>query len=131
MTVSENPRAGNGMDSVLGSLPTMMASAVTQSAEAYTRQMTELQGEMWRFLSHRLGADASAWQSALTCHSVTDLVQVQQDWAQQASSDYAAEAERLLDFAGNLREAATQTFDTLLKSVNGTVQPVDGLAKKG
>lgn len=129
MTVTENPRAG--FDSALGNLPTMMASAVTQSAETYTRQMTELQGEMWRFLSHRFGADATALQSALTCHSVTDLVQVQQDWAQQASTDYAAEAERMLDFAGTWRDAATQAFDTLLKSVNGQIQPVDGLAKKG
>src|SRR5688572_14080078 len=126
MTVSDTPRAG--LDGALGNIPTLMASAVTQSAEAYTRQITELQSEMWRFLSHRFGADASALQSALDCRSVTDLVQVQQEWAQQASTDYAAETERMID---TLRDAATTSFDTLLKSVNGQVQPVDGLKKKG
>lgn len=129
MTVSDNARAG--LDGALGSLPAMMASAAAQSAQACTRQMTELQGEMWRFFSQRLGADATAFQSALDCRSVTDLVHLQQDWAQQASNDYAAEAERLFDFAGQLRDAATAPFDSLLKGVNGTVEPADGVTKKG
>lgn len=124
MTISPTPNAP------FGALPTLMASAMTQYAETCTRQMSDLQGEMLRFMTQRMGADASALQSALACRSMTDLIQVQQDWAQQASTDFAGEAERVLDIAGRLSEATTVPLGTILKAVNGEAKPIPDLTRK-
>ena len=130
MTVKDNSRDGN----VFGSFPAMsllMTHAMSDYAQTCARQMREAQGEVWRFVTHRLEADANTLQSALACRSMTDLLQVQQDWAQQASTDYAGEAERVLDIAGRLSEATTAPLGTILKVVNGEAKPVPDLARKG
>lgn len=130
MTVKDKSRDGN----VFGSFPAMsllMTNAMSDYARTCARQMQEAQGEVWRFVTHRLDADASTLQSALACRSMTDFLQVQQDWAQQASTDYAGEAERVLDIAGRLSEATTAPLGTILKVVNGEAKPVPDLARKG
>jgi len=125
MTISDGSRPPRNSN-VFGGFPAismLVANAMSEYARSCARQMQDVQGEVWRFVTHRLEADSSTLQSAASCRKLGDLLEVQQQWAAQASADYAREAERMFDLAAHMGEAATGPLTTLLQSVGGETKP--------
>lgn len=81
------------MESIASAMPAAMMAASPVSAKAWADVMTECS----RFVMKRLQQDLETQQAMLACKNPTDLIELQSDFYQQATRQYAEQATRLLD----------------------------------
>ncbi len=78
-----------------------MLEALMHSGEAYTKACLAWQQEVYRFLGSRLNWDGRVTAALAKCRTLSELAEVQQDWAMTAARDYFDEANRLAQIASS------------------------------
>ncbi len=99
-------------------------TAFANAMQAYSNGIVAYNGEMMSFLNSRLQHDADLGQALSHCHTWSDAMQVQQDWAQQTLQEYVAHAGRMTEMASNLAkdglEPVYQTAGHLMTQLHKT-----------
>jgi hypothetical protein len=79
-----------------------MIDALMHSGEAYAKACLAWQEEVCRFLGSRLQWDGRVTAALAKCRSLTELAEIQQDWARTTAQDYVEEVGRLTQIASSL-----------------------------
>jgi hypothetical protein len=83
-----------------------------QACQAYAAGVAALNGELMGFVTARIGRDVKLGQALSSCQNWSDVVELQQQWAQQATEEYLAEAGRITDLASKLvKESWDPVYD--------------------
>ena len=85
---------------------TLMMQAA-DGCQAWVSACTGWQQELARFADHRLTENRRAWAAFMSSRDVADALKVQQQWAQQAATDYTQEAARLAQLVTTLSLTGT------------------------
>jgi hypothetical protein len=97
-----------------------------QACQAYAKGVGTLNGELMGFVNTRLNRDVELSRALSQCGNWSDVVSLQQDWAQQATQEYLAEASRLTDLTSNVaKESWEPVYDRankVLTEVNKSVE---------
>jgi hypothetical protein len=94
-----NPNEGlNQMAAANGAAMEIFA----QACQAYAAGVATLNGELMGFVNARLGRDVELSRALCRCANWSDAIDLQQDWAQQATREYLAEAGRITDLASRV-----------------------------
>ena len=98
----------------------------SQACQAYASGVATLNGELMGFVNTRLNRDVELSRALSQCGNWSDVVSLQQDWAQQATQEYLAEASRLTDLTSNVaKESWEPVYDRankVLTEVNKSVE---------
>lgn len=81
----------------MGALGGAAFEIFSQACRAYTTGVAQLNGELMNFVDSRLSRDAKLGNALSKCHDWSDAVDLQQDWARQATQDYLAETSKLME----------------------------------
>lgn len=73
-----------------------------QACQAYATGVAALNGELMGFVTARINRDVALGQALSSCQNWSDVVDLQQQWAQQATQEYLAEAGRITDLASKV-----------------------------
>ncbi len=73
--------------------------ALMHSGEAYAKACLAWQEEVCRFFGSRLQWDGRVSAALAKCRTLTELAEIQQDWAKTAAQDYFDEVGRLTQIA--------------------------------
>ena len=73
-----------------------------QACQAYAAGIAALNGELMGFVTARIDRDVKLGQALSQCQNWSDVVGLQQQWAQQATQEYLTEAGRVTDLASKL-----------------------------
>lgn len=76
-----------------------LLSVFTNTGEAYAKAWLEWQQELMRFVSSRLQWDGRVGEALAKCKTLSDVVEVQKDWAMTTAQDYFDEVSRLTQIA--------------------------------
>lgn len=79
-----------------------MIDALLHGSEAYAKAALAWQQEVLRFMGSRLQWDGRAGEALGKCRTLTEVAEVQRDWAMSAAQDYFEEANRLIQLAAKL-----------------------------
>lgn len=90
-------RANDMSVATMAPLNGSLFKAMSETFQDYVDGMSTLNNEMTSFISGRLRRDAEFGQSFCACKTWSDATDLQQQWAQQATEDYLAEAQRLAE----------------------------------
>jgi hypothetical protein len=83
-----------------------------QACQAYAAGVAELNGELMGFVTARIDRDVKLGQALSSCQNWSDVVDLQQQWAQQATQEYLTEAGRVTDLASRLvKESWEPVYD--------------------
>jgi hypothetical protein len=69
---------------------------LAQAPQAMLEAAAEAQKEVLSFMAMRLQKDSDAVREMTSCRSVTDVVQLQFAWMQEAMQDYGEETRRMI-----------------------------------
>lgn len=72
-----------------------MISACSDCLQACASAGATWQGEIARFADRRLAENRRAWAALLSSTDLGSALKIQQQWSQQAASDYTEEATRI------------------------------------
>lgn len=75
--------------------PTMWMMHAADGCQACLEAYNDWQKEVARFADHRFAENRRAWDAFLASRDFAGVMKAQQEWAQQAASDYTQEATRL------------------------------------
>lgn len=97
-----------------------------QACQAYVSGVATLNGELMGFVNTRLNHDAELSQALSQCGNWSDAANLQQNWAQQATQEYLAEANRLTELASKVaKESWEPVYDRashIMTELNKTAQ---------
>jgi hypothetical protein len=79
-----------------------------QACQAYATGVATLNGELMGFVNTRLNRDIELSRALCRCANWSDAINLQQDWAQQATREYLAEAGRITDLASRVAQESWQ-----------------------
>lgn len=79
-----------------------------QACQAYATGVAILNGELKGFVNARLDRDVELSRALCRCANWSDAIGLQQDWAQQATREYLAEAGRITDLASRVVKESWQ-----------------------
>jgi hypothetical protein len=79
-----------------------------QACQAYATGVATLNGELMGFVNTRLNRDIELSRALCRCANWSDAINLQQDWAQQATREYLAEAGRITDLASRVAQGSWQ-----------------------
>lgn len=83
-----------------------------QACQTYATGVAALNGELMGFVTARINRDVALGQALSCCQNWSDVVNLQQQWAQQATQEYLAEAGRITDLASKvLKESWEPVYD--------------------
>lgn len=71
----------------------------TQACQAYAGGLATWNSEIMSFMNRRLQHDADLGRALAKCENWEQASAVQQDWTRKASTEYLAEAGKLMEFA--------------------------------
>jgi hypothetical protein len=81
-----------------------------QVGQACAQGCLKWQQEIARFISERFSADMRAQQALMASRNPMDMLRIQQDWLEGATSAYAAEVKRLSEIATDI---SSGTMDSI------------------
>ncbi len=76
--------------------------AFMHTGEAYAKACVEWQQEILRFMGSRLQWDGRVGEALAKCKTVSEIAEVQRDWAMSTAQEYFDEANRLAQLATRL-----------------------------
>ena len=94
------------------------AETFVRTCQAYTSGATTMNAEMMSFMNSRLSRDIEFTQAMSKCENWAGVVDVQQEWARQATEEYFAEANRLVQLAAKLAE---KSWEPVYEQANQTL----------
>lgn len=80
------------------------AESFVRTCEACTNGAATMNAEVLRFISTRLGRGVELGEAVSKCEGWAGVVNVQQDWARQATQDYFTEASKLVQLTAKLTQ---------------------------
>ena len=86
-----------------------------QACQAYATGVATLNGELMGFVTARLNRDVELSRALCRCANWSDAIDLQQDWAQQATQEYLAEAGRITDLASRV---VTESWQPVYERAN-------------
>ena len=99
--------------------------AFAQACQAYASGVATLNGELMGFVNARLNHDAELAQALCQCANWSDAVDVQQQWAQQATQEYLSETDRLTELASKVaKESWGPVYERNSQIMTDPDQPV-------
>ena len=97
-----------------------------QACQAYAKGVAALNGELMGFVNTCLNRDDELGRALSQCSDWSDAVNLQQDWAQQATQEYLAEAGRLTELASKVtKESWEPVYDRADKVLTEFNKSVD------
>ena len=94
------------------------AETFVRTCQACTDGATALNAEMMSFMNNRLSRDIEFTQAMSKCENWAGIVNVQQTWARQATEEYFAEANKLVQLAARLTE---ESWEPVYEQANQTL----------
>ena len=95
--VGANPQLEN-----VAELNSAAIEILTHACQAYTLGMASLNSELASFMNARVNRDVQLGHDLVQCNNWSEAVELQQDWARQATQEYLDEAGRLVDLASKV-----------------------------
>ncbi len=80
------------------------AETLVRTCQAYTSGATSMNAEVMSFLNNRLNRDVKLGEAVCKCENLAGVVNLQQEWARQATQEYFAEAGKLVQLAAKLAQ---------------------------
>lgn len=80
------------------------AETLARTCEACTNGAATMNAEVMRFLNTRLSRDIELGEAVTKCENWAGVINVQQEWARQATQDYFAEASKIMQLAAKLTQ---------------------------
>ncbi len=120
---SRKPQANARED--LGALVAFNGAAAEtfmKSCQAYTNHAATMNAELMSFINSRLTRGIEFSETMCRCESLTDLVDLQQRWARQATEEYFTEARKLTELAANL---TTESLEPLIRQTGQTISELN------
>jgi len=96
--------------------------AFAQACQAYTSCVTTLNKELMGFVGARLNHDVELSQALSHCGNWSDAVDLQQQWAQQATEEYMSEAGRITELASKI---AKESWEPVYEQTNRMMADID------
>jgi hypothetical protein len=90
----------------------------TQACQAYAVGMATLNSEVVSFVNARVNQDVELGQALCRCGKWLDAMDLQQNWARQATQEYLGEASRLIDLASKV---AKDNWEPIYERANHTL----------
>ena len=87
----------------------------TQACQAYAVGMATLNSEVVSFVNARVNQDVELGQALCRCGKWLDAMDLQQNWARQATQEYLGEASWLIDLASKV---AKDNWDPIYERAN-------------
>ena len=87
----------------------------TQACQAYAVGMATLNSEVVSFVNARVNQDVELGQALCRCGKWLDAMDLQQNWARQATQEYLGEANWLIDLASKV---AKDNWDPIYERAN-------------
>ena len=111
-----------GLDTQVG-FPAWQSNALdimTRAGQAYAEGVAAIGEEMASFMQTRLQHNMALGDSLTRCHTWTDVAEVQRDWLKEATEEYAAESQKLMEMGSKLmreswapvEQVATEAVET-------------------
>ncbi|MGI9326016.1 MAG: phasin family protein [Pseudomonadales bacterium] len=94
------------------------AETFVRTCQAYTNGANTMNAEMMSFMNNRMNRDIEFTQAMSKCENWSGVVDVQQKWAQQATEEYFAEANKLVQLATKLTE---ESLEPVYEQANQTL----------
>ena len=94
------------------------AETFVRTCQAYTNGATTMNAEVMNFMKNSLSRDIEFTQAMSECDNWAGVVDVQQEWARQATQEYFAEATRLVQLAAKLTE---ESWEPVYEQANQTI----------
>ena len=94
---------------------------LTHACQAYTLGMATLNSELASFMNARVNRDVQLGHALSQCNNWSDAVELQQDWARQATQEYLDEAGRLVDLASKV---AKDNWEPVYARANRTLATI-------
>ena len=93
------------------------AEAFVRTCQAYTNGAVTMNAAVMSFINTRLTRDVELSETVSKCENWAGVVNVQQEWARQATQEYFAEASKLVQLAAKLTE---RSWEPVYKQANQT-----------
>ena len=94
------------------------AETFVRTCQAYTNGANTMNAEMMSFMNNRMNRDIEFTQAMSKCENWSGVIDVQQKWAQQATEEYFAEANKLVQLATKLTE---ESLEPVYEQANQTL----------
>jgi len=94
------------------------AESFARTCEACANGATTINAEVMSFMNNSLSRDIELTQAMAKCENWSGVVDVQQEWARQATQEYFAEATRLVQLAAKLTE---ESWEPVYEQANQTI----------
>ena len=91
------------------------AKTFARSCEACTNGTATLSAEIMSFLNTRMGRDMEFGEAVTQCENLAGVLNLQQEWARQATQDYFAEASKFVQLATKLTQ---ESWEPLYEQTN-------------
>ena len=101
--------------------------AFAQACQAYTSCVSTLNKELMGFVSTRLNRDVELSQALSNCGNWSDAVDLQRQWAQQATEEYMTEAGRITELASKI---AKESWEPVYEQTNRMMTDIDKPAQQ-
>ena len=101
------------------------AEILAAACEACANGVATLNGELMGFVSTRLNHDMELSRALSQCANWSDAVNLQQDWARQATEEYLAEASRLTELASKV---AKENWESVYERANRMMMEINKTA---
>jgi len=101
------------------------AEVLAAACQAYANGVATLNGELMGFVSTRLNHDVELSRALSRCANWSDAVNLQQDWARQATEEYLAEASRLTELASKV---AKENWEPVYERANRMMMEISKTA---
>lgn len=98
------------------------AEAFARSYEACTNAAVKMNAEVMSFFNTRLSRDMELGEAVTRCENWAGVVNVQREWARQATQDYVAEASKLVQLAGKLTQ---ESWEPVYEQTNHMLTEVE------
>lgn len=97
-----------------------------QSCQACASGFASLNGELMGFVSNRFNRDVELGRALSGCANWADALDLQQNWAQQATREYLAEASRITQLASKLvAESWEPVYQRTNMMLTGIAKPAE------
>ena len=101
------------------------AEILTTACLAYANGVATMNGELLGFVRTRLNHDVELSRALSQCANWSDAVNLQQDWARQATEEYLAEAGKLTELASKV---AKENWEPVYERANQMMMEINKTA---
>lgn len=122
---SESKVAGDQLEQMV-QLNGAAMEVFTQACQAYASGLANWNSEILSFMTKRLEQDADLGRALARCQNWEQASVLQQDWARTASTEYLAEASKLMEFAS---KAAKDNWQPVYERANDALSELQKTGK--